>query len=118
MHVFADHNVPRPIVLALRRAGIDVLTPSLVQREQPDTTLLKFAYSEQRIMLTLDRDFPGLVLHDRHPCLGLLVLQVDTKGGWPRQRADAIAQRILAAEPSLIGALTRATETEISHESL
>jgi predicted nuclease of predicted toxin-antitoxin system len=62
IRLLADENVPRPSVLRLRAAGIDVtVAPS---GASDDETLARAA-AENRILVTLDRDFGRLALSPR-----------------------------------------------------
>jgi predicted nuclease of predicted toxin-antitoxin system len=56
MLLLADENFPKGIVDALRAEGNDVLWARACCPGWKDTTLLDFAESEARIVLTLDKD--------------------------------------------------------------
>jgi hypothetical protein len=56
--LYADENFPLPVVEELRRLGHDVLTAvdaGQAGRAIPDDQVLKFAISEDRAILTLNR---------------------------------------------------------------
>ncbi len=58
LKVYADEHVIAPLVEALRKRGMDVVTVQERGREgADDTELLAEALHEQRIMLTNDQDF-------------------------------------------------------------
>ena len=55
---YANENFPLPVVEELRRLGHDVLTTLEANRAgqaEPDVAVLRFASSEQRALLTLNR---------------------------------------------------------------
>jgi hypothetical protein len=56
--IFADENVPRNVIEALRRHGYDVLTcqeAGKAGQRVPDEDILKFAIEKGRAVLTLNR---------------------------------------------------------------
>ena len=58
LRAYADENVVAPLVEALRRRGMDVVTvQELGRREADDTELLDEALLDERLMLTNDTDF-------------------------------------------------------------
>ena len=61
MRFLADENIPLPSVDVLRAAGHDVASVSRDSPGLPDPEVLARAVSEDRIMVTLDRDFGELV---------------------------------------------------------
>jgi hypothetical protein len=55
---YADHHVVFPLVAALRRRGMEVVTAiERGQQQANDSELLALALAEQRVMLTNDTDF-------------------------------------------------------------
>ena len=58
LKALADEHVVAPLVEALRRRGMDVVTvQDLGQHEAGDAQLLAEALRDERVMLTNDRDF-------------------------------------------------------------
>jgi predicted nuclease of predicted toxin-antitoxin system len=62
MRFLADENFPRAAVDALRAAGHDVAWVRMDAPGATDEQVLGRAHGEQRILLTLDKDFGELVL--------------------------------------------------------
>jgi predicted nuclease of predicted toxin-antitoxin system len=60
MHFFADENFPGGAVAELRSSGYDVAWIRTLSPGISDPEVLKFAQSEDRILLTLDKDFGEL----------------------------------------------------------
>lgn len=104
--LYSNENFPRRVVEALRALGHDVLTSLDAGRANlriPDDEVLRFATSEGRAVLTLNRrDF--VHLHAAQPeHAGIIVCTYDAG-------VDAFAARIHAAVmsvPSLYGMLLR-----------
>lgn len=63
--LLADENFPMPSVRFLRRAGYDVAAILEDAGGSGDTEVLDRAVAEQRILLTLDRDFGELIFRYR-----------------------------------------------------
>ena len=61
MRLLADENMHPRVIQALRAAGHDVVAVSEVARSAPDDDVLALADSEQRVLLTFDKDFGELV---------------------------------------------------------
>ncbi len=60
MKLLADENFPSPLVDALREAGYDILGAQTAMSGADDDEILKRAESEQRLLLTFDKDFGNL----------------------------------------------------------
>src|SRR5262245_3553329 len=78
MRFLADENVAVPIVLWLRQLGHDVSHASEQQAGAPDSDWLARAESEQRLILTSDKDFGELVFRDRLNSHGVVLLRLET----------------------------------------
>ena len=76
MRLLADENIPLAAVRALRAAGHDVAAIAEDESGLPDRAVLERAVSEQRILLTSDRDFGALIYRSRFPAPpGLILLR-------------------------------------------
>ncbi len=72
--LYANENFPFPVVEELRRLGHDVLTiqeAGHAGQAEPDETVLNFARSERRILLTLNRKH-FVRLHSRMQHAGII----------------------------------------------
>lgn len=78
--LYSNENFPLPVVEELRRLGHDVLTiqeAGQAGQAISDETVLAFACSEQRMLLTLNRKhFIRLHQHHHKHC-GIIVCSVD-----------------------------------------
>jgi predicted nuclease of predicted toxin-antitoxin system len=61
VRLLADENFPRPALLALRAAGVDVEAVAEIMPGASDRTVLQHAATTNRWLLTLDRDYGELV---------------------------------------------------------
>ena len=61
LRFLADESCDFAVVRALRGNGYDVLAVSEYMRQSVDKELIEQAYQENRILLTEDKDFGGLV---------------------------------------------------------
>jgi len=53
----ADENMPSKVVAALRASGYDVAWVSELMPGADDRAVLRVSHDEQRVLLTLDKDF-------------------------------------------------------------
>jgi hypothetical protein len=104
--LYANENFPLPAVEALRELGHDVLTShdaDRANRKIPDEEVLKYAVSQGRALLTLNRKHFVRLHQSNSAHFGIIVCTVDSdfKG-----QANRIDSAILGAT-SLDGALIR-----------
>jgi hypothetical protein len=104
--LFANENLPEPVVLELRRLGHDVLTmreSGHAGRAVPDSDVLDFATGEHRAVVTLNRRHFVRLHQDRPGHAGIIVCTFDLDFA-------ALAQRIhqaIADSSTLAGQLVR-----------
>jgi predicted nuclease of predicted toxin-antitoxin system len=92
MRFLANENVTRTVVLALRQDGHDVLSVKESMRSERDDAILSRAQSEERVVVTHDKDFGELAFRSRLPAsCGIILFRLS---GWGR---DADNERILLA---------------------
>ncbi len=78
MRFLADENLPGPLVEALRNHGHDVRWVRTDSPGRADRELLAQAQQEDRVLLTFDKDFGGLVFLERLPAvLGVVLLRTE-----------------------------------------
>jgi predicted nuclease of predicted toxin-antitoxin system len=104
--LYANENVPQPVVDALRALGHDILTTRDVGRSGkgiPDSEVLRFAVSDGRAVVTINRrDFIRLHQQDsRHA--GIIVCSEDADFSGQGQRIHAA----LSESSELAGRLIR-----------
>lgn len=97
MRVLADENVPEPAVAALRAHGYDVVWMHEVAAGTPDLEVLARAQREQRVLVTLDKDFGELAFrHGAAAQCGVVLV-----------RLTAISPDVVACRPCRAGDASR-----------
>lgn len=71
-----DENVPKPIFEWLHSQGHDVLVAGEVAAGESDTHWLALAESEQRLVMTADKDFGELIFRDQLNSHGVILLRL------------------------------------------
>lgn len=71
-----DENVPRPIFEWLQSEGHDLLMAGEVAAGESDTHWLSLAESDQRLIVTADKDFGELIFRDQLNSHGVLLLRL------------------------------------------
>lgn len=77
MKFLADECCDASLVEALRQDGHDVVYAVESLRGATDDELLARAFSEQRLLVTEDKDFGELVYRLRRPAHGIVLLRFD-----------------------------------------
>jgi predicted nuclease of predicted toxin-antitoxin system len=70
MNIYLNENVPQKITTRLRAEGYKV---EYVTRHVKD--ILETAYKEDALLITSDKDFERLVLDERRPTAGVILLR-------------------------------------------
>lgn len=92
MRILANENIPRAAVEALRESGHDVAWVAEDAAGAEDSDVLKRATLEERIVLTLDKDFGELAFRYGLPATsGVILLRTSV------QSADVISQALMKA---------------------
>lgn len=78
LKLLIDVNVGFLVETWLRENGYDISSVRDLDPTQPDNEILSKAVAEQRIVITLDKDFGELVYKSRLPHAGVLLLRLDT----------------------------------------
>lgn len=73
---FADENLPRGLVAALRAAGHDIAYGSEFDVGADDETRLHWAWPAGRIIITEDADFINLAVVDKLPVHALVMMRL------------------------------------------
>ncbi len=76
MRLLADENIPLTTVRALRSAGHDVYSATEASPGAADRRLLERAVTDERLVVTFDRDFGDLIVRGtQRPEAGVLLLR-------------------------------------------
>lgn len=109
MNLFVDENIPQQVVAQLRAGGHRV---EYVMRQVEDRIILEEAYKQQALLITSDKDFERLVLNERRPTAGVLILRI-SRAIPIGDRAKILVNVLRHRQIELQGALTILTESMI-----
>lgn len=104
MRLLADEGVDFPIVKHLRHEGHDVLSILEMDPGIEDNKVLSHAADEDRIVLTSDKDFGDLVIHQDSRVSGVILLRL--AGLSPTQKAQLVTDIIAEKARDLRGHFT------------
>jgi predicted nuclease of predicted toxin-antitoxin system len=108
MQFIVDESTGSAVVHYLRNAGHDVLAVAETMPEADDSDILARALSEERILVTNDKDFGELVFRGRQGDHGVVLLRLHDESAANRVR---VVEAVLAQHADrLVGHFTVATE--------
>jgi predicted nuclease of predicted toxin-antitoxin system len=81
MKFIVDVGVGRIIEHWLVSQNMDVKSVIDINPSMPDNEILLFANQEERIVITMDKDFGELVFNGRHSMFGVLLLRLEGASG-------------------------------------
>ena len=109
MIIHVDENVPQKITTRLREEGHQV---EYVTRSIEDRDVLEAAHKQKALLITSDKDFERLVLDERKPTAGVVLLRISTS--IPIEHRAQIVVNMLRKYPeALQGACTTLTEAAV-----
>ena len=109
MRFLADENVSRLVIDQLRAAGLDVASIRETRSGVSDKEVLDAANSEDRVLVTEDRDLGELVIRQRLAVRGIVLLELDRLSNAAeaervteivRIHADKLTGNLLVIEPA------------------
>jgi predicted nuclease of predicted toxin-antitoxin system len=109
MKIYVDENVPLKIAQSLRAAGYQV---EYVTRSMEDKDILEAAYKQKALLMTSDKDFERLVLNERRPTAGVVLLRIPTRISM-EDRAKIVVNMLRVYQEKLQGACTMLTERAV-----
>ncbi len=104
MMLLADEGVDKPIVVALRTAGFDVLYILESHQGSDDAFILELSNQQQRILLTQDKDFGELVFRLKNAHFGVILIRL--AGHTANEKANVVVKIIIEHKIELIKAFT------------
>lgn len=111
MRFLADESCDFAIVRALREAGHDVLAVAEVFPRSEDSAVLIQALSEERVVLTEDKDFGQLVYSSGKPSAGVIFFRFPARARrglaiaaaeLVRLRGNELAARFVVVQPGRV----------------
>jgi predicted nuclease of predicted toxin-antitoxin system len=103
MRFLADENVSRLVVERLRAAGFDVASVRETRPGASDKDVLDETNSDDRVLITEDRDFGELVVRQRLRVRGIILLERDRLPG--AAEAERVAEIVRIHASKLTGHL-------------
>jgi predicted nuclease of predicted toxin-antitoxin system len=101
VRILADEGIDAAIVAALRSAGHDALYIAELSPSMSDDQVLERASSEERVLVTVDKDFGELVFRMARATFGVLLLRLP--GLSSAAKADVVVQAISNHEDEMSG---------------
>lgn len=90
MKFLADENIPIKVCNRLRQEDVDIISILEIAKGAKDEEVISLAKSENRIIITFDKDFGELVFRKRTKVRGVVILRLTPKS------PDFIFQKIRA----------------------
>lgn len=109
MIIYADENVPLKITTRLREEGYQV---EYVSRSVEDREILEIARKQKALLITSDKDFERLVLDERRPTAGVILLRMATRIPM-EHRARIVVNMLRKHQDKLEGTFTILSEAAI-----
>lgn len=76
MKFLIDENVGQSVIKYLEREGYDIIVATSDEfKGREDLTLLDYAFRENRILITNDKDFGYLIFHQKLPTRGIILFR-------------------------------------------
>jgi predicted nuclease of predicted toxin-antitoxin system len=104
MRLIADEGLDKPIVHVLRNADFDVLYILETNQGADDDLILATANSQQRILLTQDKDFGELVFRLQRAHYGVILIRLE--GFAPALKAQIVLDAMKTHKEELINSFT------------
>jgi len=116
MNFLADESVDRPIVIRLREERHTVLDIAEMSPGITDEKVLGLANQNSSILLTSDKDFGEMVVHQRRFTQGVVLIRL--AGLDPSYKAELTASAIRQHEAELTGSFSVITPKTIRIRSI
>ncbi len=72
----ANVNVEKPLIDFLNEKGFDIKWVTNIDKRMPDNRVCEIANSEQRIIITNDKDFGEIVFYQKKIAYGIILMRV------------------------------------------
>lgn len=77
MKFLADESVDMPVFLHLKEKGFVIDHVSFISSGIDDESVLKYAYSNKRVLITVDKDFGDLAFKFKKPSFGVVLYRLE-----------------------------------------
>lgn len=103
MKFIADENLGVEVPKFLRSLGIDIISVIEVALAKPDPYILSLANNQQRILVTLDKDFGELVFKEGLAHFGVILFRLKDESIENKKR---ILLKTLTSKQNFLGKFT------------
>lgn len=104
MRILIDVGVGKAVEEWLRKQGYDVLAVRDLDPRLPDSVILHRAVIEQRLVITMDKDFGELVYQSGQPHAGVLLLRLEEADS--RKKVSIVKKIFTRYAQQLIGSFS------------
>ena len=111
MRFLVDECTGSAVAAWLQSEGHDVFSVYDSARGADDTTLIRKAYAENRILITNDRDFGEKVYREQHPHHGVIFLRLENERAFVK--IETLRRLLMAYPDQLPGQFVVVTETRV-----
>jgi predicted nuclease of predicted toxin-antitoxin system len=111
MRFLVDESTGSGVDRYLREQGHDAVSVADIMPQADDIEILRYAYAEDRLVVTNDKDFGDLIFRSQEPHHGVILLRLQDESG--KNRVSVITKVVMQYESYLPGRFTVATEKNI-----
>lgn len=111
MRFLIDESTGSGVVNYLQAEGFDAVSVVDIMPQADDIEILRYAFAENRLVITNDKDFGDLIFRNQEPHQGIVLLRLQDESGV--NRISVIARVIAQYADYLPGRFTVATEKNI-----
>lgn len=104
MKVLVDVGVGKAVEEWLKKQGYDVLAVRDIDPRLPDLAILHQAVTEQRLVITMDKDFGELIYRSGQPHAGVLLLRLEEADS--RKKTNIVKKIFTRYAQQLIGSFS------------
>ena len=118
MRFLVDECFPKSLVTALIDRGHDVVWATDICKSEDDRHVLAIATTDDRIVITEDKDFGDLTIRDGYVAVGIILAHAERYPGGITSAVETLCSQIDALGSSLEGTLTVLTPDRIRQRAL
>lgn len=111
MRFIIDESTGSGVVIYLQSQGYDAISVVNIMPQADDIEILRYAYAENRLVITNDKDFGDLIFRSQEPHHGVILLRLQDESG--TNRINVIKTVVTQYADYLPGRFTVATEKNI-----
>ncbi len=116
MKLLADAHISRAMIAYLESLGHDVVHVASIAPRMSDSTILRLAATEGRIVLTADKDFGGLCFLRLIPSAGVVLLRISAAS--EKERLETFKKLWPLVEPNAAGRFHVITDKNVRRSQL